>query len=364
MSKDLKIVLIGPYPPPYGGLSVQIHELNKYFQGKAKSCLVLNIGESRKAKIDACINAATPWIFVKMMASFARRGFILHLFTNGHNAKSWISALVCSLAGLLNGRRTVVTFGSGNMNAFLINCNKWCNLLVHITLRLAGAVVCRNEETRTVLSRMRVEARKLVVMTGFAGIPDLYQVPMAYDFQLFNSAHHPLVGAIANTEPEYGVPLLLQAFLNLRHAHPSIGLVIIGLNAADLETIGDYRNIADLYLPGELSHDTTLSVMKELDVFVRPTYFDGDANSVREALALGVPVVASATSYRPPGVRIFPIGDPLKCAEEIEGALKEGTGEKQEFVVPESKFQVLEKLYLTLNEGLPISTVVSEKDEC
>jgi glycosyltransferase involved in cell wall biosynthesis len=61
--------------------------------------------------------------------------------------------------------------------------------------------------------------------------------------------------------------------------------------------------------------------MQALDVFVRPTYFDGDACSVREALALGVRVVASDTEFRPDGVRLFPRGDADALAEAIDVAL-------------------------------------------
>jgi glycosyltransferase involved in cell wall biosynthesis len=61
--------------------------------------------------------------------------------------------------------------------------------------------------------------------------------------------------------------------------------------------------------------------MQQLDVFVRPTYFDGDASSVREALALGVRVVASDTDFRPDGVRRFPCGDADALAAAMEAAL-------------------------------------------
>src|SRR5438132_1391412 len=66
---------------------------------------------------------------------------------------------------------------------------------------------------------------------------------------------------------------------------------------------------------------TLLAVMQTLDVFVRPTYFDGDAGSVREALALGVRVVASETDSRPQGVWRFPCGDADALAAAIDAAL-------------------------------------------
>jgi glycosyltransferase involved in cell wall biosynthesis len=45
------------------------------------------------------------------------------------------------------------------------------------------------------------------------------------------------------------------------------------------------------------------------DIFLRPTRSDGDANSIREALYLGVPVIASDCVERPDQVLTFRTGD-------------------------------------------------------
>jgi glycosyltransferase involved in cell wall biosynthesis len=68
---------------------------------------------------------------------------------------------------------------------------------------------------------------------------------------------------------------------------------------------------------GELPRDRALAVVAASDVFVRPTLADGDAISVREALALGRPVVASAVGARPAEAALFPAGDAAACAEQI-----------------------------------------------
>jgi hypothetical protein len=56
-------------------------------------------------------------------------------------------------------------------------------------------------------------------------------------------------------------------------------------------------------------------VIAACDVFVRPTLADGDSVSVREALALGRVVVASAVGHRPEGVLTFRAGSAANCAE-------------------------------------------------
>jgi hypothetical protein len=77
--------------------------------------------------------------------SFARRGYLIHLETNGHNFKSWLSALICAMAGYLNGRKTIIAFGSGNLPAFLLQLNQLKMIVVKTVLTLAGVVICRNQ---------------------------------------------------------------------------------------------------------------------------------------------------------------------------------------------------------------------------
>ena len=50
-------------------------------------------------------------------------------------------------------------------------------------------------------------------------------------------------------------------------------------------------------------------LLKACDLMVRPTLTDGDANSIREALHFGVPVVASDCVKRPAGVEVFSSGN-------------------------------------------------------
>ena len=77
---------------------------------------------------------------------------------------------------------------------------------------------------------------------------------------------------------------------------------------------------------GELPHDVVLSVMRSVSVFVRPTICDGDSLSVREALALRVPVVASDTDFRPEGVILFRRGDVDDLVTALTRALQPPAG--------------------------------------
>ena len=128
-------------------------------------------------------------------------------------------------------------------------------------------------------------------------------------------------GGVA-ASPLLSVPTLLAAFRDVRKTHPSAGLVIVGAGEDEgkLRELVRLWNLGDsILLAGWVPYDECLAILGEADVFARTTLYDGDASSVREALALGVPVVASRTDFRPDGVVVFPPGD----AEALRVALVE-----------------------------------------
>ena len=74
----------------------------------------------------------------------------------------------------------------------------------------------------------------------------------------------------------------------------------------------------DILLYGDLPHAATLQAIARSDLMLRTTFYDGDAISVREALYLGTPVIATDNGMRPPGVRLIPPANlaALHCAIE------------------------------------------------
>lgn len=367
-SPIVKILLVGPYPPPYGGVSVQVYELHKHLRQRGYQCEVLNIGESRKMRSSEYVCTSSYGIFAWLLVRYSYRGYLIHLLTNGHNTKSWLSAFTCMLAGTLQLGRTVLALGSGNTPLFIAQAGFLTKLLVRATLRLAGAVVCRNEAMADALRAQGAGRGKVAAIPGFVAVESMKPGPPPVACQVFRDTHSPLIGMMASVEPEYGTELLLGACWLLKTEYPQVGLVLIGIEAAELKRWEDSEGLeSHLLCTGFLAHDVTLGVMKLLDAFVRPTYFDGDANSVREALCLGIPVVASATDYRPEGTVTFPIGDAAKCAEAIRSVLCRPQLSCMPRVSHSDSLATVEELYRRVHSGRPISdlgtTHISHCDE-
>ena len=325
----IKLLLVGPYPPPFGGISATVHDLYQFLRKQAGvDVSVMDIGENRHVEGTDHIRVTGVVDFVMKVCRFARKGFVVHLETNGHNSKSWQSALVCAIAGLFNGHRTIVAFGSGMLPDYLSKCTWLQRMVVKLTVRWAGWLICRNEEMVQALCAHGALRDKVLVVPGFVGLAGRSPQPIPAEVDRFCRAHDPVLGVAALLSPEYGLPLALQALAEIRNSYFTAGLVVVGIGPEARDTLTDLKPIQEhVLLAGVLPPDVALGVMGRLNVFLRPTYFDGDSVSVREAMALGVPVVASATGTRPNVVETFPVGDKEALCQKVVEVLARRVGE-------------------------------------
>ena len=297
------------------------HYLISHDLGKV---VVLNIGERRNERSNESLSTKGPLDYLRKVIRFARQGYIIHLETNGHNLKSWLSALICMLAGYLNGRQTIIAFGSGSLPLYLRQVSGWKKLVVRGVVRGAGIIVVRNKDMVHALEGFGDKPR-IEVVPGFMGLHGRQVGPPPKTVEQFCKTHEPVLGATVNLSPEYGVPLVLQATEQMQKRYPKLGLILIGIGSEAENHLPELALDRDhVLLAGQLAPDVTLSVVQRFSVFLRPTYFEGDSLSVREALALGVPVVASDTGSRPDGIGLFKVGDCADLCRQLDLVLEQG----------------------------------------
>jgi glycosyltransferase involved in cell wall biosynthesis len=124
--------------------------------------------------------------------------------------------------------------------------------------------------------------------------------------------------------PEYGFDFLIDTLTRVKCLYPSFGCLVMGSGEQRARAEKRVREAAlddSVLLLGDVDHDTRLALMSACDVFLRPTLEDGDSISVREALSLGIPVVASRVGTRPDGAILFRPGDVDQMLAGIELAL-------------------------------------------
>ncbi|MEW6735360.1 MAG: glycosyltransferase [Acidobacteriota bacterium] len=317
----LKILLVGNYPPPFGGISVHLQLLHCLLRREGIDCLVLNI--------DPQAFPSRNYIKISNYANFlirlitASHGRVVHLHTNGHNSKSWWLAAVTGWLSNLFGRGAIVTIHSGLAPDYIKNACYWRQLLIKLALIPQSFIICVNSNISAELNTSSYCREKTRLMPAFL-FDRRERIGLDDELAGLLTQFDPLLSIVAFFRPEYGVELLIEALAILKKDFPRIGCVIMGSGngKAKLRQLAIDCGVANnLLWLGDLDHSKCLGVMKSSRLFVRPTLADGDSISVREALQLGVSVVASDVGYRPPSVILFRSGDAVDLATKCGNAL-------------------------------------------
>ena len=307
------VLLVGAPPPPSGGIASHLDDLARLLRGAGTRVHLARVpprtsrSPVRVAQLLGALGGATL------------RGDVVHLHTNGHNAGSW--RLAGAVAALTPSERALLTVHSGLAPEYIARHRATCRLLAARFHR----VICVSEAIAGALREAGVDEEKLVVAPAFsAALLPLPRPPAGLN-AIRRGCRGPLLAAVITPGPEYGAAVLIDAFAMLRRSLEEAQLVLFGPGAreAALDELVRARGLtSQVHRYGDLPRAEALAVMAAADVFVRPTLADGDAVSVREALALSVRTVASDAAVRPAGVVIFPAGDAPALCTAVDQALR------------------------------------------
>ena len=143
-----------------------------------------------------------------------------------------------------------------------------------------------------------------------------------------------VIGTVGRLQAVKDQLTLAQAFLRVLELRPGmharLRLMIVGdgeLRVRLLELLGAANALELAWLPG--SRDDIPELMRCMDLFVLPSINEGISNTILEAMATGLPVIATAVGGNPElvldGVTgcLAPPQDPAALAAAIEGYLDE-----------------------------------------
>ncbi|MDP3537312.1 MAG: TIGR03088 family PEP-CTERM/XrtA system glycosyltransferase [Azonexus sp.] len=150
---------------------------------------------------------------------------------------------------------------------------------------------------------------------------------------------HWLVGTVGRMQTVKDQPTLARAFIQAMEIDPSLKerlrLVMVGEGPlrAECQRLLETAGVADLaWLPGERSDIP--EIMRGLDCFVLPSLAEGISNTILEAMASGLPVIATDVGGNADLVttgktgEIIPAADPDAMAKEIVRLAHEPTRAK------------------------------------
>lgn len=105
-----------------------------------------------------------------------------------------------------------------------------------------------------------------------------------------------VIVSVSRLVPKNGLDSLVQSMVHLRKHHPDTTLVLVGGGAerSALESMAVKLGVGDVVVfAGKVPHESTADYLRLADAFVRPSRSEGLGSAFLEAMASGVPVVAT-----------------------------------------------------------------------
>jgi glycosyltransferase involved in cell wall biosynthesis len=338
LPKGSIIIQVGIYPPPYGGISMRIKRMaNLVNKAGAKSCVF----SLRQRTIHPGMLSFREYagILLRNMWPRWRKRLLVHIQHSEIYTFRMRWYLFACMVRLASGK-VVVTLGSLRYDlSELSPYNKFW--FKHFT-KLINRYIAVGPHIADKLIMEGCPKEKLSIIPGFVP-PDEEELlngkGISEDLERFFEEHSPIIAACAsgivftNGRDLYGLDMCIELTARLRNNYPRLGFIYViapgghrspddwdylrkmrGVSMSlDLETDFFVRVSADLFTP----------LLKRCNIFVRPTCTDGDANSVREALYLGKPVVASDAVSRPEGCLIFRDGDLDEFFDKVDRVIRD-----------------------------------------
>lgn len=355
----LTIVLIGSYPPPYGGVSVHIQRLQTFLSNNGVHCIVYEYNKpcSHLKNNENIINIRKikNWRHI-----LNPKGRVIHIHNSRLNLKKII---IYSLLCKLRGKNVIITYHALTPLYEAEHFSWLKKRIAKLSSKFVFHYIAVSPQIKNKLVFLNINSNKISVIPAF--LPpaikqrDIDDIPQ--EIWDFVKNHSPIISANAfkisfyNNQDLYGVNMCIDLCANLQNAYPKIGLVFC------LPDIGDYdyfdkmkRRITEKGIENNFLFVTQpyqlYPLLMKSDIFVRPTNTDGDAVSIREALYFKIPVVASDVVLRPEMAILFKNRDINAFTLKVKDILNnyEWHKKKLEPLIFEDNFEKIMKVYQKL----------------
>jgi len=132
------------------------------------------------------------------------------------------------------------------------------------------------------------------------GKEDVAIIENGVDFSEFKNAkarelpyRKPRVIFVGRIDENKGVEYLIKAFLHVRKNKKSASLLIVGDGPLKKRLENNYGSMDDVHFLGRIPHEEIPEYLAACDLFVLPSIIEGQGLVLMEALASGLPVIAS-----------------------------------------------------------------------
>lgn len=284
--QGIRIALVGPLPPPAGGMATQTAQLHRLLtEAGAHVELVQSNAAYRPAwlaPVPGLRALARLLPYLAALWAACGRVQIMHLMANSGWSWHLFAAPAIAIARL-RGVPVLVNYRGGGAEGFLQRSHRrvaWTLNRVHRLVVPSGFLV-------GVFSRFGWRAEI---------VPNIVDLALFYPPAARVAAGSPHLVVTRNLEPIYDNASAIRALALVRQRFPTARLTVAGSGPerVALEVLAAELGLQEaVRFAGRLDRQQLAALLREADLLLNPSLADNMPNSVLEALASGLPVVAT-----------------------------------------------------------------------
>jgi len=320
-----RVALVGPLPPPAGGMANQTRQLARLLEGEGLTVEVVRTNEAPPAwlrEVRGVRAALVAARFLPRLYQAVQRADFVHLMANSWWSFHLFATPTVRIARRL-GKPVVLNYRGGEAGDFFARQFHW----VAPTLRAADRVVVPSGFLDEVFAGFAVAATivpNVVDLAHFSPAADVVAEP------------HLLVAR--NLEALYGIDTSLRACALLHRRGVPARLTIAGEGPEEQALRGLARELEiDGYVrfTGQVDNQAMGDLYRATRIALNPSRADNMPISILEAMASGVPVVSTRVGGVPylveDGVTalLAPVDDPSAMADAVLRLHTDAAGYRQ-----------------------------------
>jgi glycosyltransferase involved in cell wall biosynthesis len=319
------ILIVGPKRPPFGGIEVYGRNLVMGLLANGISVETIDIIPRSRDGAPRLNTLSKAGRFVQTTLMVLRSDApAVHLLSSSYAAlyANLLRALMAHLAG-----KQVVLSLLGGMAHVVVQGSMLRRLLLRLLFSRVSVTIACNAQIHRAILELCGTSMRCELMSNALPLEVMSQGQIPTMIERFIASHDRCLLCIGGPSQEYGLHTLIMALAVIRANIPGTAACILtrlpmaGAYAVQVDQLIRSLDLKDEVLFVEKVEQVT-PLMLRCDLVVRPTLTDGDSMSVREALLLGRPVVASDAAVRPQGCVLFRAGDHEDLASQLICVLK------------------------------------------
>jgi glycosyltransferase involved in cell wall biosynthesis len=314
----LRVSLVGPLPPPAGGMANQTRQLSEQLRSAGATVDIVQTNAPYRPSWAGRIKGLralfrlVPYLFALWRA--AGRSQLFHIMAN--SGWSWYLFAVPAIhIARWRGVAVIVNYRGGEAGPFLQQHHQ----RVAASMAKAQALVVPSGFLKAVFAEHGMEA---------AVVPNMVELARFHPAAKRPRGQHLMVAR--NLEALYDNATAIRALAIVRQRFPQAHMTVAGSGPelSALQALAAELGLGEaVHFAGRLDREAIAELYRQSDVAINPSTVDNMPNSVLEALASGVAVVSTDVGGVPYVVDhgrtalLVPARDPAQMAAAIERLL-------------------------------------------